>query len=61
MPATFLRLIRRSGEQKLNPVLKPILGKDKNDFIKLLPLNASLLRGAPESLFQLLASCHVVI
>jgi hypothetical protein len=61
LPWAFPRFVDFVCPQELNPVLKPVLGKDKHDLIKLRPLNSSLLRSAPESLFQLLASCHVVI
>ena len=60
-PWTFPRFVCGSGEQKLNPVLKPVLGKDKHDLVELFLPDLSLLRGAPESLFQLLAGFHVVI
>ncbi len=58
---TFLRFIRRSGHQELNPVFDPVFGKDEHDQIKGCAFNPLLLSLPPELVSQGIAVVHVMV
>lgn len=57
----FLRLIRCSGLQKLDPVFDSVFRKNKDDLIELGARDALLLRLLPKLALQRFAIGHVVI
>jgi hypothetical protein len=47
--------------QKLDPILQPILGEDKDNLLELLLCGSGLLRHRPELLLQAVSIRHVII